>query len=359
MLIILALVVGAAVILWVHLSERDGDTPARIVTVATNQLPARRQEWGQAMVAELAQIHGRARRWRFTAGVLRVVLFPPVRHPKRALVVASVGLVVAAAATMTAAYTVPSVSVFAAVLSLLLAGCATVVTSRSSRPHPSAAAVIVSAVALAGVAATITATVWVAVAHPSATADDTHLYSILFAVVLTGYLAFTLASLRRAEHTNTVLWWAVAGALGSGAVWTVSALTTPATTAGVRAIVSPVGAAATLAASIGVSFTTRSGRAGARAGLLTAILGAPILFAVDITALLRQRQYILTNPYDIAAYPRSGQPDVASFILSDELGGHIIGGLVFSPILLTVLALLGAAAGAGLTRPPSADRAYQ
>ncbi len=41
------------------------------------------------MAAELTQVNGRAQRWRFATGLLRVVLFPPPRHPARVLAAAS------------------------------------------------------------------------------------------------------------------------------------------------------------------------------------------------------------------------------------------------------------------------------
>jgi hypothetical protein len=352
-MLLLGILVVLVVVGLVRVLRRDGsiDAPARIVTVATNRLPAHRREWGQAMIAELTEIPGRARRWQFTLGVLRVVLFSPSRHRNRALVVAVAALMVAVVATGVAAEEVPSLSVFVAVLSLLLGGYTTAVTWRSPRPPWTASYMIVGAVALAGAVATITTVVWIAVAPPSATTDPTHLFSVLFALILTVYLAVALAPRRLDDHVDTLRWWAIVGALVSGAVWVVSTLTAPVTAAGgVTGWVSPVGAAATLAVSIGASAITHSRRTGIRAGLLTAILGAPILFAVDMTALLHLHQFTLTDPYDIAAYSHSGHPDVASYILSDALGDHIIGGLVLYPIVLFALAVLGSAAGIGLHR---------
>jgi hypothetical protein len=77
------------------------------------------------------------------------------------------------------------------------------------------------------------------------------------------------------------------------------------------------------------------------AGVLTAVLGAPIHFAVDMSALLQLHNYALTNPFDVAA-------SVASYVISDTLGGYIIGGLFIGPIALTGLALLAGAAGSRL-----------
>src|SRR6516162_3475141 len=263
-----------------------GDAPARITTLAANQLPPHRGEWGIAMAAELAHVHGRARRWCYTAGVLRVALFPPPRHPGRVVVVALTGLLAAAAATVAAASEVPTLSVFVAVLSLLLCAYLTVAASRAGRPRPTAPRLIVGAVGLAGVAAAVAAVVRIAAADPAATTDSTHVFSILSALALTGYLTLALTPPRlggdvNRRLANTALWWGLAAALAGGAVWAVAALANPAAPEGVTGLLSPVGVATTLAAAAGASAATGSRQAGAQAGLLTAVLGAPIQFAVD------------------------------------------------------------------------------
>jgi hypothetical protein len=134
-LVVLAVLVVAG-LLWLLRGSGGGDAPARIVTVAAGLLPAHRRDWGRAMAAELARIHGRGRRWRFTVGAVRVALFPPPRRRNRVLAVTVAGMAAAAAATAAAASEVPSLSVFVAVLGLLLCGYATAVTSRSPRPRP-------------------------------------------------------------------------------------------------------------------------------------------------------------------------------------------------------------------------------
>jgi hypothetical protein len=349
MLIVLALL-AVVVVAGVALTRRaagTGDAQARITNAAANRLPAHLHDWGRAMVAELAHVHGQARRWRFTIGILRVALFPPLRAPGRVLVVAAVAVVVAGTAAVAAAVAVPNLSAFVAILAVLLVGYAAVASSRAPRPRPSALQLVVGVVALAGLAATIVAVVRIGAAHPAATADSTHVFSILFALALAGYLAVALTPIR--QHTNTVLWWALAAALAAGTAWAVIVLVTPPTAGGAIAFLSPVGAVATLAAAIGASVTTRSDRAGVRAGLLTIALAAPIQVAVALTAVLHQR-FILTDPYDIAAFPHSGYPDVASYLLSDTIAGEIITGLVLYPVTLLVFALVGAAAGSRLNR---------
>jgi hypothetical protein len=60
-----------------QLSALDG--PARLLAAATATLPADRRDWGQAIVAELAQVpvQERAARWRFAAGCAHAASFPP------------------------------------------------------------------------------------------------------------------------------------------------------------------------------------------------------------------------------------------------------------------------------------------
>lgn len=321
------------------LRGKDGrDAPARIVTFAAGRLPAHRRDWGQAMVAELAQIRDPADRWRFAADALRIVVLPPARHPRRALAVAIAGLAVTAAVTAAAASEVPTLSVFVAGLALLLCGYATVVTSRSLPPHLTGPYAAVVAVALAGVAASVTDVVWIAAVHPAATSDPRHVLSVLLALTLTVYLAVALVP-PRGGHPGTMLCWALAGTLICGAIYTAAALAP-------GAAPSLIGCAfVTLAVGYGASAATRSRLAGARAGLLTVILGALTHFAVATAVLAAVHHYTLTSPYDVAQFHHSGAPDVASYVISDGLAGGIVGGLLIYPVIMTAAALAGAAAG--------------
>ena len=346
--VFLALLAALGLLL-VLAGRRDGDLPARLVSAVADRLPEHRREWGPAMVAELTQVRGRVRRWRFAAGALRVLLFPPP-HRGRVVVVAAVGLAVAAAATVSAAREVPTLSVFAGTLGLLLCACATLAAAHWPRRRPGAPYVAVATLALAAAVATVATLVRVAVLHPSATADGTHVFSVLFAVVLAGYLAVALIPPRAGGRANALLLWALAAALAGGAVWIAIAATVPADPSGITGLMSPVSAAAVLLASVGAAATTGSMPAGARAGVLTVALTAPIHFAADIGGVLHLGHYTLTDPYDVAAFARGGYPDVASFLLSDQLGGEIVSGFVLYPVALLALALLGAAAGTRLDR---------
>jgi hypothetical protein len=147
-----------------------------------------------------------------------------------------------------------------------------------------------------------------------------------------------------------VRWWALGAAVASGAAWAIAALIAPASASGIAVYLWPVGGFATLTAAAGAAAAAGSGRAGAQAGMLCAILGAPLHFSIDLTVLANLQHYSLTNAYDIAAYPHSGYPDVASYILSDAVPGDILTGLVLYPVTLLALAAIGAAAGTGLRR---------
>jgi hypothetical protein len=359
--IFLAILAVVGVIVWLSMRNRNGgthnDAPAFVVAAATAQLPTGQRDWGRAMAAELTEVQGRGRRWRFAAGVLRVAMFPPPRYPGRVLVVAAVGLVVAVAATVLANQEVPTIAVFTAVFGVLLAVGATVVAARSPWTRPGVPRVAVGVVAAAGVAGTIVSAVRVAWLHPTATADGTHVYAIAFAVVLTGYLAIALARPRLGDRTDTVLWWALAGALVTSASWIVEAVVAPVRADGIEPFAPLASVVTTLLVSAGAARATGTLATGVRAGLLGVILAGPVRFTVDLTTLLRQHSYTLTNAYDLAKYPKSGFPDVASYLISDALGGEIIGNLVLLPIVLLVIALLGASVGTGLRRAPGGPTA--
>ena len=328
---------------------KPGDDPAaRVVAVAATWLPPQRREWGMAMAAELAQVRGPARRWRFTAGVLRVALFPPSRHRARVLAVACAGLAAAAAATVAAASAVPGMSVFTAVLGLLLCGYATAVAARWRRPRPTVPRVLVGAAALAGVTAAVTTVARIAVACPAAVTDRTHVLSVVAALSLAGYLALALRPVRLGRHPDAALWWALGGALASGAAWSAVVLAAPATGILPVGFMPPAGALAVLATSAGAAAATRDRLAGLQAGLLAGLLSALVHFSVTLTAALQLHHYTLAGLPDIAAYARSGYPSVASYVLSDTLAGAILTGLVLSPLVLLAVAVLGAAAGTGL-----------
>ena len=80
-----ALWVTAALTLVGHWWSRTGvrlfamDPPGRLLAAAVATLPDDRREWGLAMHAELAEVHGRPARWRFALSSARAALrLPPL-----------------------------------------------------------------------------------------------------------------------------------------------------------------------------------------------------------------------------------------------------------------------------------------
>ena len=243
------------------------------------------------------------------------------------------------ATTATTMRVLPTLSVFTAVLGLLSTGYATAIACRWQRFSAARAQLVAGALAVAGVFAAVGTVISVAATHPAATRDQTHLFSILFAVILCGYLSAALTTVATASTTRTALWGACVGASA-----TVVASIALRPSGAISSLIPPVMAAATLATAVVAGAATRSRTAGTRAGLLTAVLSAPIHFTVTII-MLQQHAAVLTNAYDIAAYPRSGFPDVASYLLSDALGGNIIN-MAVTPLIMYALAALGASVAA-------------
>jgi hypothetical protein len=100
----------AAQLLWRAWWRRAGtrlsalDGPALLLAAASATLPEDRRDWGAAMTAELAQVHGGPSRWRFAAGGARTAILPPRGNPAAVLVTGALaGAAIAAAALATGA----------------------------------------------------------------------------------------------------------------------------------------------------------------------------------------------------------------------------------------------------------------
>ncbi len=333
-LLMLAAVAAAALLVSAH--RRGGDLPERIAVAATHRLPPDRRTWGHALVAELAAISGRGQRWRFAAAVLRIAAFPPAHRPATARATAVVAAVLTLAATLAAVRVVPTLSVFVATLGLLTSGYATVVAWRRQQLPTGRAQLVVAATTVAGVLAAVGAVVAIAAIHPTATRDQTHVFSVVLAAALCGYLIAGLSSAPASGAAHATVLAAVAASLAVGA----STVLLPAQA--VSAPISPIIAAATLATTLGVGAATGNRAAATRTGLLTAVLSTPIHFAAGLIMARYSHPAVLTNPYDIAAYPHSGYPDVASYLLSDTIAGNIVS-LVITPVAMSAIVVVTAA----------------
>jgi hypothetical protein len=165
------------------------------------------------------------------------------------------------------------------------------------------------------------------------------MFSVLLALILGAYLAVALIP-PRGGGSAIMLRWALAGTLACGTIGTAAALADgPAPMLAGCAVV-------TAAVAYGASAATGSRQAGARAGLLTVILGTLTHFAAVTVVLAATHRYTLTSPYDVARYHHSGAPDVASYVIGDGLAGAILSGLLIYPAILAAIVLASSAAGA-------------
>jgi hypothetical protein len=319
MIIILALIVVGATV--AALRRRTGtrgdggDLPSHVVATAARWLPAHRLEWGQAMIGELSAIHGSAARWRFAGAAVRVAILPPTRHSGTSATLAGTGLAGTVVATLAAERFVPTLGVFVATLGLLLTASAIALAGRWRSLPTGRGARVAGAVAGSGLLAATCAVVAVATADPGATQDRTHLASLTLAATLCGYVVGGLAMARATGTPSAVHGVAVAGAAVAASSGTALDIYK---SLGVIQLISPTGTVATAATAIVVAAATGSRAAGRRAGLLSAVLGAPVQFAATLLLL---------------------RGTVPSAILADSLAGDIVR-LAITPLAMYVIAAL-------------------
>jgi hypothetical protein len=341
---------GAFLVLALLRDRRTGgrDVPARLLAAAVHRLPADRRPWGRAMLAELAEVPAGAQRWRFALGCTRVALFPPRRGALPGLAAVALVLAVAAGAGWAAHALLPAMQVFAVAFVLLVGAYATVAAALPGARPPGGPRLAVTGVMLLGVAVVIGATSYVAVAHPEAASDPTHLFSVVLAVTLAGYVA---AAVAQPARSGPALWYGSGAALVSGLVWLVPFLVDASGGYAVLAGTVLVVAATTLAAA-----RTRSIGTGVRTGLWAGLVGALLLFSAGVPATLYAAHRTVTDPATLADFRRSGLPDVASYVIGDNLGGLVMM-LLLLPIWTLLLGALGGAIGTVLAdRPVAAGR---
>lgn len=347
MVVLLVVAFLAIAWFWHRLRERDRDLPALIVALAARWFPADRREWADALVAELTAVRGRPARWAFAAAALRMGALPPARRPRYRAIAALLGAIGAASVSTSAILAVPTIAPFVVTLALLLAAYA---SRRAGHTIPKAdtlAYKTVAGVAITGLIGTV-AVIWtVTVFHPSATADCAHILSTLLAIALTTYLATALH--QPTKHADTVGYSATIGAICLVAVTAVTVMNRS-DQVGVSPMLSLSGMAVCLAVAGGVGMKVGDAAAARRAGMLTAMLAAPLQFGVTTISLLAVPHWTLTA-YDRLAYLRSGYPDIASYAISDAIGGHVIAGILIGPLTLGLVASIGGTAAAALRRP--------
>ncbi|MEV0720738.1 hypothetical protein, partial [Asanoa sp. NPDC050611] len=112
------------------------DPPARLLAATVALLPARRRDWGRAMLAELAEVRGRSARWRFalSAGWATLLLPPRVGYPFLTLLTATSAAVTAAIGAAVGR-AMPELTVFTTTFAGVLAALMVLGVARGHRPH--------------------------------------------------------------------------------------------------------------------------------------------------------------------------------------------------------------------------------
>jgi hypothetical protein len=341
-------------------SQAGHDRARSLLSLAVRRLPPDRRDWGQAMLAELDQLQGRAARWRFTLGCVRVALAPPRAAPSPGLAVRA-AVVGGAAGVGLGIYLVsPAMRVFAVLFSVLLAGCVWIalVRSREAIPHQGNSGRILRAVLLIGVAGGVGVVLYGVVRYPGAVGDPWDpvlvLLSVVLAAMLTGYVWLALVPPRAAtSHIVVVRRYGLVGGLLVGGLPVAGGV------AAEFGYGKPLAGwswlAAALAAVAGGALAGRSSgaaRAGLEAGLWTGLVGALILLVVGMSATYAAAgagRLIPSDASTIGAFQDSGLPDVTTYAVGDNLGGSIML-LVWIPLLSVAVGAVGGALGASRPR---------
>lgn len=297
-----ALVVGltvAALLVWVARPSRrrdarrkavtaTSDAPSRLLSWAVGALPADRALWGTAMVGELDQMDTRRQRWRFAVGCASAAVFLPSRRADSAGVAARLVAATALACAGLVAYG--------------LGQYPKIITQAGTRP------------ALA-----------------------------VFLCVLVGYTVISAILVRRGPVTRSGL---VCG-LGLAAVWVIAGA--PVVTQ------APQPAYALLLLAIPIA-SLAVGAAAARRRRTSAVRQQVVVFSALVAGLVLFIVYagdiLLTagGPYDagqIRDFPGSGLPDLATYAVSDNLGGAMML-LLLVPVVTAAIGCTGAGIAARL-----------
>lgn len=129
--------------------EPGADGASAVLALACRRLPADRAGWGQAMLAELDSVDGRAARWRFALGAAFAAVGARITGPltgRPSLTLALAGIAACAGLTVAALITYPALlgsrqlPLFLAVLTVVLAGYAVLAVARARDTSPGASA---------------------------------------------------------------------------------------------------------------------------------------------------------------------------------------------------------------------------
>jgi hypothetical protein len=347
----------AAWLLWRAWWRRAGaglsalDGPGWLLAAAAATLPAGRRHWGAAMTAELAQVQGRAARWRFAAGCARTAVFPP-GGTRAAVGVAGVLAVAATAPTVLATGAVlPAGRVFAPALVGLLGGLATLAVARSGRARRAGPGPVTAGLGLAGGAAGVAATTYYLAEYPSYDqlgrpgmgVSLPPVTALVLAVVLAGCLWLALRPPRWLLGDRQARGFGVATAIALVAGFVLASrreLGGTGLDVGMLDYLLLALPVVLLAGSAAAAAVGRSFRAGLWACAWASVLGAPLLVAAWLAEALgwyRQRGQLLLDG--------EGGLGVGDSLVGANLGDAVWWTLVVLVLWALPLGVLGAAAG--------------
>ena len=341
------------------MSQASHDRARSLLTLAVRRLPPERRDWGRAMLAELDQLHGRAARWRFALGCVRVVLAPPRAVLSPGLVVRAAIVAGAAGMGLGISLAAPALQLFAMLFAVLLAGCVwlALLRSRTETAARAGPGRILRAVLLTGVAGAVGVVLYGVVRYPGAVGDPWDplliVLSAVLAATLSGYVWMALVPPRAATaHLVTRRYGLVGGLVVGGLPMAGSA----AAEFGYGKLLAGwswlAAAVAALAVAAVAARSSNDARAGLQTGLWTGLVGALILLVVGMSATYAAAEagrLIPTDAYTIRAFQVSGLPDLTTYVVGDDLGGSIML-LVWIPLLSLASGAIGGALGTSRPR---------
>lgn len=336
--------------------DETGDLAHRCLAAVAARMPADREDWGRAMVAELEQIRPGSARWRFVLGAARVAMLPPGRSRPRwygllaaasGAVAAGVAVHVLAPATGTAA----AVSVFA--LAALAAWGLAAARARAGRwdrvPAAHFAVVAGSGACLALILATVQS-------YPALLRVGWSYWATLLSIdtVVASYLmlAWWLPRKLRPVRRNHLYALAAGVAVAIPAVYYIAHPSLPGLDNGpfpggwawLVAFLAPLGAAFLASGSRGRP------EDGLEAATWAALLSGLTMSIMTMAATYRVLPGAAGDPHIVADAHHHGVASAASWLASDNLGGATIL-LVWLPVLAFCLANLGITLGCSWAPP--------
>ena len=352
-----ALWVTAVLTLVGHWWSRTGirlfamDPPGRLLAAAVATLPNDRGEWGLAMHAELAEVHGRPARWRFALSSARAALRLPSLGSWPVLALTSgVAAVAVVAAGLAVGAAVPGLAAFAVGFVGLVGAMGVLAVARLRRlrllvPLP-------ALLVIGGVASAIIMTVIFLHRDPAAARYLPPADAVFLAAVLAGCLWIAVAAPRSPGGNQLAPHLGVAAALVLvvGQLLLIRASYDPDIVPAGRQVLDALGglwfwfgpAAVFFVPAFAAGWVGRSFRSGLQAGIWAGIASLPLTYAVWLHEALRL--YAIDGGL---LWFGDGAPE------GENLSAAVFWALRFAPLLGLPFAVIGAAIGAR-ARPPVA-----